>query len=158
MFFANGAITQVLTTTKHRIFSLFLLTHSKDVKKFLPRTYFQFIGKISKLSFVSVLSIKNSLYAQYSRSNGAVSRIFSFDKPGKVALIHLPSKAAKIFSLYTLVSHGNLMGYENKKYFNTKSGYWRSFGIKSLTRGVAKNPVDHPHGGRTKAISSQRTP
>jgi large subunit ribosomal protein L2 len=25
-------------------------------------------------------------------------------------------------------------------------------------RGVAMNPVDHPHGGRTKAIRYQRTP
>jgi large subunit ribosomal protein L2 len=41
---------------------------------------------------------------------------------------------------------------------NTKSGYWRSFGLKSIVRGVAMNPVDHPHGGRTKAIRYQRTP
>jgi large subunit ribosomal protein L2 len=27
-----------------------------------------------------------------------------------------------------------------------------------LSRGVAKNPVDHPHGGRNKAIKYQRTP
>jgi len=25
-------------------------------------------------------------------------------------------------------------------------------------RGVAKNPVDHPHGGRTKAIKHKKTP
>jgi len=32
------------------------------------------------------------------------------------------------------------------------------FGNKSIVRGVAMNPVDHPHGGRTKAIAYQRTP
>jgi large subunit ribosomal protein L2 len=26
------------------------------------------------------------------------------------------------------------------------------------SRGVAKNPVDHPHGGRTKSIKYPRTP
>ena len=41
---------------------------------------------------------------------------------------------------------------------NGKAGYWRSFGIKSLVRGVAMNPVDHPHGGRTKSIKYPQTP
>jgi large subunit ribosomal protein L2 len=41
---------------------------------------------------------------------------------------------------------------------NTKSGYWRSFGLKPHVRGVARNPVDHPHGGRAKSIKYPRTP
>jgi large subunit ribosomal protein L2 len=45
-----------------------------------------------------------------------------------------------------------------KKYVNGKAGFWRSFGHKPIVRGVAMNPVDHPHGGRTKAIKHQRTP
>jgi len=46
-----------------------------------------------------------------------------------------------------------------KKYFHhTKSGYWRKFGKKATVRGVAMNPVDHPHGGQSKAIRYQRTP
>jgi large subunit ribosomal protein L2 len=47
---------------------------------------------------------------------------------------------------------------ENKNFLNGKAGYWRSFGFKSLVRGVAMNPVDHPHGGRTKSVKYQRTP
>jgi large subunit ribosomal protein L2 len=47
---------------------------------------------------------------------------------------------------------------ENKRYKNTKSGYWRSFGCKPIVRGVAMNPVDHPHGGRTSTIKYPRTP
>lgn len=31
-------------------------------------------------------------------------------------------------------------------------------GFKPTVRGVAKNPVDHPHGGRTKTNSPERTP
>ena len=31
-------------------------------------------------------------------------------------------------------------------------------GKKPKVRGVAKNPIDHPHGGRTKAIKYPRTP
>jgi large subunit ribosomal protein L2 len=46
----------------------------------------------------------------------------------------------------------------HKKSANGKAGYWRSFGLKSIVRGVAMNPVDHPHGGRTKAVKYPRTP
>lgn len=31
-----------------------------------------------------------------------------------------------------------------------KAGTNIVFGIKPKVRGVARNPVDHPHGGRTK--------
>jgi large subunit ribosomal protein L2 len=31
-------------------------------------------------------------------------------------------------------------------------------GKKSIVRGVAMNPVDHPHGGRAKSIKYPRTP
>jgi large subunit ribosomal protein L2 len=41
---------------------------------------------------------------------------------------------------------------------NTKAGYWRSFGVKSIVRGVAMNAVDHPHGGRTKSVKTPQTP
>lgn len=39
-------------------------------------------------------------------------------------------------------------------------GYkWSSYlGKKSLVRGVAMNPVDHPHGGRTKTNKPEVSP
>jgi large subunit ribosomal protein L2 len=46
----------------------------------------------------------------------------------------------------------------HKKFFNGKAGYWKIYGKKPLVRGVAMNPVDHPHGGRGKSIKYPRTP
>jgi large subunit ribosomal protein L2 len=46
----------------------------------------------------------------------------------------------------------------SKNLTNNKSGFWRKFGSKSVVRGVAKNPVDHPNGGRTKSIKTPKTP
>jgi large subunit ribosomal protein L2 len=54
--------------------------------------------------------------------------------------------------------YGSISLKENKNFLNGKAGYWRSFGLKSLVRGVAMNPVDHPHGGRTKSVRYPRTP
>jgi large subunit ribosomal protein L2 len=53
---------------------------------------------------------------------------------------------------------GSLALHDNKNFLNGKAGYWRNFGVKPLVRGVAMNPVDHPHGGRTKSIKYPRTP
>lgn len=39
-----------------------------------------------------------------------------------------------------------------------KAGINRNFGIRPTVRGVAMNPVDHPHGGRTKTNSPELTP
>ena len=39
-----------------------------------------------------------------------------------------------------------------------KAGRSRWMGKRPLTRGVAKNPVDHPHGGGEGRTSGGRTP
>ena len=39
-----------------------------------------------------------------------------------------------------------------------KAGRSRWLGIRPHTRGIAKNPVDHPHGGRTKGGKHWVTP
>lgn len=33
-----------------------------------------------------------------------------------------------------------------------------NYNLRPVVRGVAKNPVDHPHGGRTKTNSPEVTP
>lgn len=39
-----------------------------------------------------------------------------------------------------------------------KAGWNIKKGFRPSVRGVAMNPVDHPHGGRTKSNSPERTP
>jgi len=38
-----------------------------------------------------------------------------------------------------------------------KAGLVKKLGFNSNVRGVAMNPVDHPHGGRTKTNSPQKS-
>jgi ribosomal protein L2 len=45
-----------------------------------------------------------------------------------------------------------------KKIFPQKAGFFSLLGKKPHVRGVARNAVDHPHGGRTKSIKCPRTP
>jgi large subunit ribosomal protein L2 len=72
--------------------------------------------------------------------------------------LELPSGIKKIFSYYSYVFLGRVALRWSKRFTTNKAGYWRSFGSKSMVRGVARNPVDHPHGGRTKSIKYPRTP
>ncbi|MCB1713346.1 MAG: hypothetical protein KDH96_13040 [Candidatus Riesia sp.] len=46
----------------------------------------------------------------------------------------------------------------HKREFLTKAGANVDFGFKSKVRGVAMNPVDHPHGGRTKTNNPEKSP
>jgi large subunit ribosomal protein L2 len=158
IFFANGAITYYLTAERHSLLSYFFWSRSKRIRKFSYRTYFKPLWQIKKLTFVSYFEITPGASIKYCRSTGAIGRLTKIEKYGRIAELQLPSKQLKIASAQSLAMLGALSGYENKKYFNTKSGYWRMFGRKQVVRGVAMNPVDHPHGGRTKAIRYQRTP
>ena len=78
------------------------------------------------------------------------------DTRTSTGLVKLPSKVKKVFSIFSIASLGAVALSENKKFKNNSAGYQSRFGHKCLSRGVAKNPVDHPHGGRAKAIRYQR--
>jgi large subunit ribosomal protein L2 len=72
--------------------------------------------------------------------------------------VQLPTGLIKIISIYCLVTLGRASNYNNKKEFLTKAGFNRNLGFRPIVRGVAMNPVDHPHGGRTKTNSPELTP
>lgn len=96
---------------------------------------------------------------QYTRSFGSSSSIIKLDTRTGLGLVKLSSGVKKIFSAFSLASCGPVnLKLSKKDLSNRKSGFYRNYGISPIVRGVAKNPVDHPHGGRTKAIKYQRTP
>tara|TARA_B100000787_G_scaffold82863_1_gene61061 strand:+ start:7433 stop:7678 length:246 start_codon:yes stop_codon:yes gene_type:complete len=80
------------------------------------------------------------------------------DSRVSTALVKLPSGVKKVFSTFSLGSLGKVATPENRKSTNTSAGFYKKHGKKSKVRGVAMNPIDHPHGGRAKAIRYQRTP
>lgn len=158
VYFSNGSVSYFLATNLHKIFNYVYLNKSKRMKKIKLKNTFMMLFQIKKLSFVSCLEILPGKGSQYARSSGTKSKIIKIDKESHTILIQLPSKIKKIFSYYSFAALGNIALPENKKYLNSKAGYWRSFGLKPVVRGVAMNPVDHPHGGRTKSVKYPRTP
>ena len=160
VYFSNGSFTYYLNNDNFKLFSFLFYNLPKKLKKIKTRmkNFLFMLFQIKKLSFVSCLELLPGKGSQYTRSSGTKSRIVKFDYENHTVFVQLPSGVKKIFSYYSFVMLGQMSVSQHLNCTNGKAGYWRSFGIKSLVRGVAMNPVDHPHGGRTKSIKYPQTP
>lgn len=74
------------------------------------------------------------------------------------ALIQLPSGIHRLISNKNWIMTGSTAPAIKHLCVSKKSTKYSQYGITSRVRGVAKNPNDHPHGGRTKSIKYARTP
>jgi large subunit ribosomal protein L2 len=95
---------------------------------------------------------------KYSRSAGTFCTLLNLNFEKNLAKIILPTGKIKTISIYCFVTLGRASNISHKLEFFTKAGFYRNKGFKSNVRGVAMNPVDHPHGGRTKTSSPEFTP
>jgi large subunit ribosomal protein L2 len=83
--------------------------------------------------------------AQMVRSAGGEAQLLS--KEGDFALIKLPSGETRKFSLNCMATIGQVGNVDHENITYGKAGRSRWMGIRPTVRGVAMNPVDHPHGG-----------
>lgn len=171
IFSSNGSVTYIPMVENSYFFVLTLYKNILTTKNSLYRDlcflkpYLQILEKPflllqqTKNTPISFLELKLTSGSQYSRSLGSKSKLLKLDTRTGYGLVILPSFLKKVFSIFALASNGpaNLSIFR-RDLRSTKSGEARALGIKPKVRGVAKNPVDHPHGGRTKAIKYQRTP
>lgn len=170
IFLSCGSVSYVPMSTKHRMFQITQLKSVFSKKNsFVEQLRFSNTNTIINQSFflvkqlpknqpVCLLEIIPNKGIQYSRSTGTSARIVKMDSRISTSLIKLPSGVKKVFSTYSIGSVGSVALPENKKWGNNSAGFYKKFGKKSKVRGVAMNPVDHPHGGRAKAVRYQRTP
>ena len=82
---------------------------------------------------------------QVVRSAGGSAQLLS--KEGDIALVKLPSGEVRKFSLDCMATVGQVGNLDHENETFGKAGRTRWRGIKPTVRGVAMNPVDHPHGG-----------
>jgi large subunit ribosomal protein L2 len=104
------------------------------------------------------LELQPNTGGKYARSAGTFCKLISINLEKNFAKVVLPTGKIKIISIYCLVSLGRASNIFYKNQFISKAGYNRNLGIRPSVRGVAMNPVDHPHGGRTKTNSPEVTP
>lgn len=85
---------------------------------------------------------------QLIRSAGTSARLVS--KEGKYATVRLASGEVRRVLMECTATIGILSNPDHQNVEVGKAGRSRWMGIRPHVRGVAKNPVDHPMGGRTK--------
>ena len=70
----------------------------------------------------------------------------------------MPSGTRREVASSCYAQTGRVGGVDHLREVVGKAGRNRNWGIRPSVRGAAKNPVDHPHGGRTRGGGPERTP
>lgn len=107
-------------------------------------------------SFVHNIEMKPGKGGQMVRSSGNFAKII--EKNAKYAKIRLSSGEERFFPLNCKATFGKLYDLKVDKIKKKKAGNSRWVGRRPIVRGVAKNPVDHPHGGGEGKTSGGRHP
>jgi large subunit ribosomal protein L2 len=94
--------------------------------------------------------------AQMARSAGAAAQLVSKDEG--IALLKLPSGEIRRTSLDCMATIGQVGNTDHENISIGKAGRNRWLGKRPSVRGVAMNPVDHPHGGGEGKTSGGRNP
>jgi large subunit ribosomal protein L2 len=79
-------------------------------------------------------------------------------KDGGIAQVKMPSGEIRLINLECRATIGTLSNPDQKNIKIGKAGRSRWMGRKPVVRGVAMNPVDHPHGGGEGKTSGGRHP
>lgn len=93
---------------------------------------------------------------QIVRSAGGYAQLMA--KEGKYAQVKLPSGEVRMVSLGCKATIGQVGHLEHENISLGKAGRTRWRGRRPHVRGVAMNPVDHPHGGGEGKSSGGRHP
>jgi large subunit ribosomal protein L2 len=96
-------------------------------------------------TFVHAVELKPGAGAQLVRGAGGQAQLMA--KEGKFALIKLPSGEQRMVLAECRAAIGQVGNIEHENISIGKAGRSRWLGKRSHVRGVAMNPVDHPHGG-----------
>jgi large subunit ribosomal protein L2 len=82
---------------------------------------------------------------QLARTAGAAAQVTA--KEGKYCHLRLPSGEVRLISMNCHATIGQIGNIEHDAEISGKAGRSRWLGIRPTVRGLAMNPVDHPHGG-----------
>jgi len=107
-------------------------------------------------SIVCSLGVKNTTSVQYIKSSGTFGQIIQMDR--KFSKIRLPSGNFIKVSVNSVATLGCINNDSHKLVCVGNAGRSRRLGNRPKVRGIAMNPVDHPHGGRTNGGRPSVTP
>ena len=95
--------------------------------------------------FVHNIELRPGKGGQIARSAGTYAQVMA--KEGDYALLRLPSGELRKIHLNCYATVGIVSNLDHENITLGKAGRARWLGRRPYVRGVAMNPVDHPHGG-----------
>ncbi len=114
------------------------------------------IGQMPVGTIVHNVEMKPRKGGQIARSAGTYVQVVGRDRG--MAIVRLGSGEQRYVPADCMATVGAVSNPDNSNQNLAKAGRNRWLGKRPLTRGVAKNPVDHPHGGGEGRTSGGRHP
>ena len=114
------------------------------------------LGEIPLGSEVHNIELRRGKGGQVVRGAGTAAQVLA--KEGKYGHIRLPSGEVRLIHLDCFATLGRVSNIDREAIIIGKAGRSRWLGRRSRTRGVAKNPHDHPMGGGEGKSSGGRHP
>lgn len=91
------------------------------------------------------VELRPGIGGQMVRSAGAYAQLMA--KEGGYATLRMPSGEMRKVPLLSRATIGTVGNTDHENVRIGKAGRMRHMGVRPTVRGVAMNPVDHPHGG-----------
>ena len=107
-------------------------------------------------TIVHNVELKPGKGGQMARAAGAFVQLVGRDQGN--ALLRMSSGEVRMVQAECMATIGAVSNPDNQNTALGKAGRARWLGIRPSTRGIAMNPVDHPHGGRTNGGMHWVTP
>ncbi len=107
-------------------------------------------------SIIHNIELKLGKGGQLARSAGTYAQLMS--KEGKYVQVKLPSGEVRMVLQDCFATVGQVGNIDHENVSLGKAGRSRWLGKRPKVRGVAMNPVDHPHGGGEGRTSGGRHP
>ena len=114
------------------------------------------LGSVPVGTIVHNVEMKSGKGGQIARSAGTYVQVVGRDRG--MVIVRLNSGEQRYIHANCMATVGAVSNPDNANTNLAKAGRNRWKGIRPLTRGVAKNPVDHPHGGGEGRTSGGRHP
>jgi len=153
VLYLNGIVSYSLSLEKFSIGYSIINTNNKSLIVYGSSTYLKNIPKKIKICNIETICFKG---AKLSRSSGSYAKIIAKNK--RKCKILFKNKNKKFINSVCTATIGSILNFDFFISKKKKAGTSRVKGFKPKVRGVAMNPVDHPHGGGEGKKSKKSNP
>ena len=150
--YEDGTLSYILAPQRLAVGDTVIAGNYVDVKpgNVMP------LGNMPIGTIIHNVEMKIGKGGQIARSAGTYAQLVGRDHD--YVIIRLNSGEQRYLRGDCMGTVGAVSNPDNSNQTLAKAGRRRWMGVKPLTRGVAKNPVDHPHGGGEGRTSGGRHP